>query len=434
MENFEKYFNEDFELAEALKKFEVGETEEENINAEKAFNLDYVKTLRNSGAIGRYLNYRVRRWAYYKNGYDFMNSASEITGFAVGSKTGKIFILTKENQSKLNTKLDDYFDYEKRFDDKNRQYIHSDAQLDSIFQEWKNTREAKIKELRADAAAGKRRAGSILRRKNKLDISYKNVENMSPEEFEIVANWLAENTTKIYFRVPKIDDDLVKLDTSMLDLKTADDLRAKIIDKFDRLEAEFKNEVPGAKVGKDFSYRLTSAEKDTRYADWWNLGGTITFKTILADAPTEVIALIEKAQKIARKNKHDTKPIEDVKQDNYLDSYYFCLMVLKIFDGDLDFYRKPDIDSGDTGQTPGQVADSDDVFKQDFDNINAFGDKVESLKEGKEDKFTCCICGEECTGYGNNPEPYKHEGRCCDACNLKFVIPARLAELNKPEE
>jgi len=77
---------------------------------------------------------------------------------------------------------------------------------------------------------------------------------------------------------------------------------------------------------------------------------------------------------------------------------------------------------------------SDDAFEQDFPDINAYGETVESLTEGKEDTFTCCICGEECRGYGNNPEPYKHEGRCCDACQNKFVIPARLAELNKPKE
>lgn len=37
----------------------------------------------------------------------------------------------------------------------------------------------------------------------------------------------------------------------------------------------------------------------------------------------------------------------------------------------------------------------------------------------------CCICGEEIIGYGNNAEPYA-SGRCCDACNIKFVIPARI--------
>jgi hypothetical protein len=49
------------------------------------------------------------------------------------------------------------------------------------------------------------------------------------------------------------------------------------------------------------------------------------------------------------------------------------------------------------------------------------------LTEDKQ-KYVCCICGEPSEGYGNNPDPYKNTGRCCDACNLKFVIPARLTQ------
>lgn len=48
---------------------------------------------------------------------------------------------------------------------------------------------------------------------------------------------------------------------------------------------------------------------------------------------------------------------------------------------------------------------------------------VENLTE---DLNTCIICGEEYEGYGNNPAPVADKGSCCDACNLKFVIPARL--------
>lgn len=59
----------------------------------------------------------------------------------------------------------------------------------------------------------------------------------------------------------------------------------------------------------------------------------------------------------------------------------------------------------------------------DFDDIDIYG---KTLRESK--KEVCCICGEELDGYGNNPEPYKQNGKCCDACNLKFVIPARLEE------
>lgn len=38
----------------------------------------------------------------------------------------------------------------------------------------------------------------------------------------------------------------------------------------------------------------------------------------------------------------------------------------------------------------------------------------------------CCICGIEIKGYGNNPEPVRHDGECCDSCNGMYVIPARL--------
>lgn len=70
-------------------------------------------------------------------------------------------------------------------------------------------------------------------------------------------------------------------------------------------------------------------------------------------------------------------------------------------------------------------------FYLDFDDVNVYGVK---LKEGKEAEYTCCICGDDFEGYGNNPAPYKESGKCCDACNRKFVIPARLAQVADDEE
>lgn len=65
----------------------------------------------------------------------------------------------------------------------------------------------------------------------------------------------------------------------------------------------------------------------------------------------------------------------------------------------------------------------DNAFDMDFDDVNAYGEKLTEAKEN-----FCCICGEPIEGYGNNPEPYMSadEGRCCDSCNVRFVIPARL--------
>jgi hypothetical protein len=38
----------------------------------------------------------------------------------------------------------------------------------------------------------------------------------------------------------------------------------------------------------------------------------------------------------------------------------------------------------------------------------------------------CCICKEEISGYGNNPDPVRHSGRCCNTCNSLLIVPARI--------
>lgn len=44
----------------------------------------------------------------------------------------------------------------------------------------------------------------------------------------------------------------------------------------------------------------------------------------------------------------------------------------------------------------------------------------------------CCICNKEIFGpNANNPAPYADNGVCCDACNLKYVVPARIARLRR---
>lgn len=40
-------------------------------------------------------------------------------------------------------------------------------------------------------------------------------------------------------------------------------------------------------------------------------------------------------------------------------------------------------------------------------------------------RFSCCICGKKCEGYGNNPYPIKAEGECCNDCNW-LVISKRI--------
>lgn len=56
--------------------------------------------------------------------------------------------------------------------------------------------------------------------------------------------------------------------------------------------------------------------------------------------------------------------------------------------------------------------------------------ELSSLDESLDSDKTCVICHKPFEGYGNNAEPVA-EGRCCDECNAKVVIPARIEEMNK---
>ena len=46
-------------------------------------------------------------------------------------------------------------------------------------------------------------------------------------------------------------------------------------------------------------------------------------------------------------------------------------------------------------------------------------DKANELKVDKQKSKKCCLCEEEYRGYGNNPRPLSHIGKCCDKCNVK---------------
>jgi len=49
--------------------------------------------------------------------------------------------------------------------------------------------------------------------------------------------------------------------------------------------------------------------------------------------------------------------------------------------------------------------------------------------------YTCCLCGSEEFGYGNNPDPLgKMPACCCNTCNFTKVIPARIEGMMSSRE
>jgi hypothetical protein len=45
--------------------------------------------------------------------------------------------------------------------------------------------------------------------------------------------------------------------------------------------------------------------------------------------------------------------------------------------------------------------------------------------------LNCAVCNTEITDFGHNPDPINSgNGRVCDICNIKYVMPARMADYN----
>lgn len=66
--------------------------------------------------------------------------------------------------------------------------------------------------------------------------------------------------------------------------------------------------------------------------------------------------------------------------------------------------------------------------------FNGLEDLREQFEMSGMDRIKCCICGEYFWDhFGNNPYPVveDEDARCCNYCNSRFVIPARLRIIDR---
>lgn len=71
--------------------------------------------------------------------------------------------------------------------------------------------------------------------------------------------------------------------------------------------------------------------------------------------------------------------------------------------------------------------------EENVDRVEIYTSETNAIPvEDTEVKAVCCICKGDLGEYGNDPYPICEEGECCEACNEKFVIPARILKASKP--
>ena len=224
-----------------------------------------------------------------------------------------------------------------------------------------------------------------------------------------IVDWVKDHITNLVFKLPTTN--------------RAPDAPKSLGERLTKIQDGLEQRYPGITKSKHFKLEDKNSEKKRSNYSFWGLSALTTFDEPYGKFPKELVQMVKDAKNISRqREKKDDQVLDAESTDKTINNIYFAFAILDLLNDDYTLCDK----------SPANIVNSNDVFKQDFDSVNAYGEKVESLKEAKEE--ICCICGEPIEGYGNNPRPYKHEGRCCDACNSKFVIPARLAKLNNPEK
>ena len=67
-------------------------------------------------------------------------------------------------------------------------------------------------------------------------------------------------------------------------------------------------------------------------------------------------------------------------------------------------------------------------------DVNVIHDPETGEEVDGKDIWRCVICSHYFTGWGNNPDPIKNYGECCNTCNTMKVIPARLGRIINDKE
>ena len=400
MKNFEKHFNEDFDLQEAV--------EFKDVEKRKEFNRPWVTKFKDI-----LLNaslYHCGKARPVRGGWTHSYSSYKVEKVFVGVQTGKLIIQTIDRRGdtikfSIDALRNSFGPHGTKKEHWELDTIESTEKLLALLSDYNAEYDWAAKGAnyvnRAEQHAEEKledqvNTGRTVAEKGKTDN---------------IVDWVKDHITNLVFKLPTTN--------------RAPDAPKSLGARLAKIQAGLERRYPGITKSKHFELEDKPSEKERLYYSFWGLVALTTFDEPYENFPKELVQMVKDAKDISRqRGKKDNQVTDANPTDKTINNIYFAFAILDLLDDDYTLCDK----------SPVNVANSDDVFKQDFDSVNAYGEKVEteSLKEAKEE--ICCICGEPIEGYGNNPRPYKHEGRCCDACQRKFVLPARLAKLNCREE
>lgn len=181
--------------------------------------------------------------------------------------------------------------------------------------------------------------------------------------------WVKENITNILFKVPT---------TNLIENPPK-----SLVTRLDRIVDILEDNFRGITSSRHFERFDKSPEKVKAYYSFWGISAITTFSQPYSAFPEELKELVRDAKARSKEDaaaygkQVDNTADEPKPNDKTIGTCYFAFAMLDLLDDDYTFLDKAKEDT----RTPEEIADDEDTFKQNFDPVNAYGEKVESLKE-----------------------------------------------------
>lgn len=148
--------------------------------------------------------------------------------------------------------------------------------------------------------------------------------------------------------------------------------------------------------------------------------------------PRELRDIKHDYQTIKIKASSDLKALEQAfliqTEEDYYDGIFEDYGVEDTVEGLKDYFDSIDVSEG-SPIICRVLRGSTVIYDSGITKDQLLGELDESTEKGEK----CVLCGKEIKGHGNNPAPVKDSGRCCDDCNKKVVIPARMKAIKNEE-
>ena len=339
MENFKKYFNEDFDLQEAV-EFKDAEKRRE-------FNRSWVIQFKDI-----LLNASLRHCDKAKpagGGWSCSSRSYKVENVFIGAKTGNLIIqaVDRKNTSvqfSIDSLRNSFSSIGAKKDHWDLDTLESTEKLLALLSDYNTEYDLVAKDANQVNRVEQHATEKL---EDQVNTGKTIAENDKKDD---VVDWVKDHITNLVFKLPTTD--------------RATDAPKSLSARLANIQADLERRYPGITKSKHFELEAKNSEPIRAYYSFWGLVALTTFDEPYGKFPEELVQMVKDAKDISEKNAKKANQVTAAKPTDYtINNIYFAFAILDLLGDDYTLCDK----------SPANIVNSSDVFKRDFDSVNAYG-------------------------------------------------------------